>query len=170
MITQILKTKLHRLKIKGFTLIEAIIVIGLIVGLVALSLPHLVNLYIHAKETSALASLGKISAAMEVYRTLYKTYPQDLTQLVIVNPTLSIDELLRAGSKGGYNFRIEQESFSANTYSAIAEPKAYNITGRFAFKVDQTGIFYRDAIPGAAWISVGGSGVAAAVERIIRPE
>lgn len=149
------RLEIKKKKIKGFTLIEAVIVIGLIVGLIALSLPHLVNLYIQSKETSALASLGKISAAMEVYRTLYKTYPQNLTQLVIVNPTLSIDELLRAGSKGGYNFTIEQGTFSANTYSAVAEPKVQNITGRFAFKIDQTGTFYRnDAIPGAAWMSI----------------
>lgn len=135
----------------GFTLIEiGVAVVIIAVGLV-FSRPHILRLIIQGKETDAIISLGKISAAMEVYRILYRSYPADMNYLLSVNPTLSAP-LLSSGSKAGYNFQLESDTFSRNTFAVIAEPKEQGKSGIRKFKVDQSGNMYKaDAVGGSFW-------------------
>ncbi|MBU2541064.1 MAG: hypothetical protein KJ593_04085 [Candidatus Omnitrophica bacterium] len=144
----------------GLTLFEALLVTAVIGIVLVLSIPHLSRMKIQANETDAIASLGKIAAAMEVYRILYKTYPDNLNKLSIVNPTLSAGPLLSSGSKSGYNYRIEieDESFDPNSFTVIAEPKQPLKTGEHRFKVDQNGIIYStDSQTSIVWMPLGGA-------------
>lgn len=133
---------------KSFTITELLLVSAIAVVLLAVSIPSFVTAYIRSSETDAITSLGKLSAALEVYRTLYKTYPSDLSSLSVVNPTLSAGPLLASGSKARYNFQFDQSALSRNTFEVTAEPKEGSISGLHTFKIDQMGNFYRaDTIP-----------------------
>lgn len=136
----------------GITLFEILLVFAVIGIVIAVSWPHITGLINQANEADAITSLGKLSAAMEVYRTLYRTYPNNLSNLAIVNPTLSAGPLLSSGAKGGYTFRLEPSTLSRNTYEVIAEPKVSGVTGKNTFKIDETGNIYRqDIISTAIW-------------------
>lgn len=133
---------------KAFTITELLLVSAVAAILLAVSLPSFITAYVRSSETDALTSLGKLSAALEVYRTLYKTYPSELSSLSIVNPTLSVGPLLASGSKGKYIFQFDQAALSRNTFEVTAQPKPGNIAGLHSFKVDQMGNLYRaDMIP-----------------------
>jgi len=135
--------KLKRV-IKAFTITELLLVSAVAAILLAVSIPSFVTAYIRSSETDAITSLGKLSAALEVYRTLYKTYPSNLSSLSIVNPTLSVGPLLTSGSKAKYNFQFDQSSaVTRNTFSVTAQPKQGSIYGLHTFKVDQMGSLYR---------------------------
>ncbi len=149
-------------KRKGFTGVEILVVVMIIGVVCVVSIPLVRNLFISANETDAIVSLGKLSAAMEVYRTLYKTFPDNLNNLVIVNPTLSAGPLLSSGAKGGYNFRLEPSTLTRNTYEVIAEPKVSGLTGKRNFRVDNSGNIYGvsgdEAIPGIVTVDPGSGG------------
>lgn len=134
--------------LKGFTITELLLVSAVAAILLAASIPSFVTAYVRSNETDALTSLGKLSAALEVYRTIYKTYPSNLSSLSVVNPTLSAGQLLTAGSKGRYNYQFDQSTLSRNTFEVTAEPKPGNISGLHTFKIDQMGNLYRaDIVP-----------------------
>jgi type II secretory pathway pseudopilin PulG len=136
----------------GFTAFEIFGVVLMVGLLFAFSMPYMLRALIQANEADAITSLGKLSAALEVYRTLYKTYPTNLSSLTIVNPTLSAGQLLSAGAKGGYTYRFEQGSSTRNTFEVIVEPKMEGYTGKRKFKVDQTGNMYTaDIAPVIVW-------------------
>ena len=133
---------------KAFTITELLLVSAVAVVLLAVSVPSFVTAYIRSSETDALTSLGKLSAALEVYRTIYKTYPSSLSSLSVVNPTLSAGPLLASGSKGKYVFQFDQAALSRNTFEVTAQPKPGNLAGLHSFKVDQMGNLYRaETIP-----------------------
>ncbi|MEW6009050.1 MAG: hypothetical protein AB1629_05420 [Candidatus Omnitrophota bacterium] len=137
---------------RSFTLIEFLIASFLIVILFLLSLPIILRIYININEASAITTLGKLSAAFEVYRTLYKTYPRGLTDLEVVNPTLGFNNFLSSGESRGYAFSSVSEDLSANTFTVIAQPKLSGYTGKRSFRVDNTGNIYTvtgdEAVPG----------------------
>jgi len=141
-----------RKNFQGFTLLEGLAVIMSVVFLFALASSFFMRMIVQANETGAVSSLAKLSAALEVYRTLYKTYPQNLSYLSTVNPTLSAGTLLSSGSKLGYNYQLESGTFSRNTFEVIATPKVQGLTGKHKYKVDQSGNLYRaDTVTSIAW-------------------
>lgn len=147
---------------KGFTLIELLIASFLVVILFLLSLPIILRTYVNVNEASAITTLAKLSAAFEVYRTLYKTYPHNLTDLAIVNPTLGFNNFLSSGENKGYTYSLVAEDLSINTFTVIAQPKVSGITGKRNFRVDNSGhiygVFGDEAVPGIVTVDPGGGG------------
>ena len=129
-----------RSKRKGFTLVEIMIVVAIIVLLAAIAIPNLLRARLAANEATAIAAMRTISTAMESYRAAQSppAYPATLTALTMPasNPPY-IDTVLGGGAKGGYDFT---PAGGGNVYSVTATPQTPNVTGVRDFFVDQSGV------------------------------
>lgn len=127
---------------KGFSLIELLIAVGIILIVAAISIPSLLRARISANEASAVSSLRTINSAMVAYSFSYPHlgFASSLSKLGStpchpdsVTPCL-IDGVLAAGSKSGYNFTATgQGGPPATTYYATAVPIRVNQTGINSF-------------------------------------
>lgn len=97
----------------GFSLIELLIVIAVLLTLMAIAIPNLLRARGNANEASAVASLRTITTAQATYQQTYGGgYAPSLAALGPAAgggaPTAAaadlIDQVLAAGSKAGYNY------------------------------------------------------------------
>ena len=58
---------------RGFTLIELVIVLAIILIIAAVTIPSLITMKIHANEASAMASIRAIQTAQTTYQAAYPT-------------------------------------------------------------------------------------------------
>src|ERR1700683_113284 len=94
-------------KQKGFSLIELLIVVAIILIIAAIAIPNLLRAKIAANEASAVGSLRTLNTASVAYSTTYGNYPPALSNLgpsTSPNSTTAdlIDSLLVTGTKSGY--------------------------------------------------------------------
>jgi type IV pilus assembly protein PilA len=123
---------------KGFTLVEIMIVVAIIVLLAAIAIPNLLRARLSANEATSIAAMRTLSTAMESYRAAQSppAYPTALTDLNASNPPY-IDSVLAGGNKSGYAFTYNG---SGNVYTVTAAPQTPNVTGVRSFFVDQSGV------------------------------
>jgi type IV pilus assembly protein PilA len=135
----------------GFSLIELLIVVAVILIIAAIAIPNFMRSKMRANEASAVSSLRSITTANVVYSTTYQIgYSVTLGDLggtgAVINSTNSglIDSVLSSGNKSGYMFTYAATSTDNNgdvlTYSANADPTLVGTTGDTHFYVDQTSI------------------------------
>src|SRR6516162_5939263 len=97
-------------KQKGFSLIELLIVVAIILIIAAIAIPNLLRSRMAANEASAVGSLRTINTAAVTYSTTYGIgYPGTLLMLGPAATASSatadlIDSVLSAGIKSGYSF------------------------------------------------------------------
>jgi prepilin-type N-terminal cleavage/methylation domain-containing protein len=122
---------------KGFTLVEIMIVVAIIVLLAAIAIPNLLRARVNANEAAAVAALQTISSAAQSYRSANPAYPKTLDSLYSGITPPYIDSTLGGGEKQGYKFTLDGYT---NTFSAEAWPVKYETTGVRSFYVDQSGV------------------------------
>ncbi|MBI4971228.1 MAG: prepilin-type N-terminal cleavage/methylation domain-containing protein [Candidatus Omnitrophica bacterium] len=124
---------------KGFTLVEIMIVAGVLGLLVAISFPVLLRARVGANESTAKSSLRTISTGCESFRMTQNppTYPANLVALSAATPPY-IDAVLAGGTKQGYTFTYTL--VNANQFTCTAAPVTANVTGVNTFFVDETGV------------------------------
>ncbi len=126
-------------KQKGFSLIELLIVVAIILIIAAIAIPNLLRARIAANESSAVASIRTLNTGQISYYSAYPTvgFAGTLGALAGTScapPTSAgaclIDTQLASGSKSGYNFALSGVSGTpASTYQVIASPLAVNQSG-----------------------------------------
>ena len=124
---------------KGFSLIELLIVVAIILTIAAIAIPSLLRARIAANEASAVNSLRALNTAQISYNTSYATagFASTLGALAGVNcapPGSSgaclIDTQLASGTKSGYSFTLSGTSGTPNaTYQIRADPLSPNQSG-----------------------------------------
>lgn len=67
------------MKRRGFTLVELLVVIGIILVLAGIALPILIKSYSSAEKNKARADLNTIAVCLEAYKQDYGDYPRTLT-------------------------------------------------------------------------------------------
>src|SRR3981081_4393557 len=104
-------------KQKGFSLIELLIVVAIILIIAAIAIPNLLRARIAANEASAVASLRTLHTAQISYISTYPTvgFAAGLSNLTgsctgATLPTSGaaclIDSQLASGTKSGYSFKV----------------------------------------------------------------
>src|SRR5215472_1785459 len=126
---------------RGFSLIELLIVVAIILIIAAIAIPSLLQARIAANESSAVASLRTINTAMITYNSTYPSQGYAATLATLgpdANPCTPsstnaclIDSSLAGGWKSGYNFAATggAPQNGANTnYYATAIPVTLQVT------------------------------------------
>jgi prepilin-type N-terminal cleavage/methylation domain-containing protein len=142
-----------RNKQKGFSLIELLIVVAIILIIAAIAIPNLLRSKMAANEASAVGSLRTINTAAISYSSTYGVgFPTALSQLGPVasgSATSSsadlIDGVLATGTKSGYSFGITApgttpSGVTGQTYDALATPITQNVSGSRGFYTNQTAV------------------------------
>jgi type IV pilus assembly protein PilA len=135
-------------KQKGFSLIELLIVVAIILIIAAIAIPNLLRSKMAANESSAVASLRTINTTSIAYSTTYGQYPTNLSNLQTngaVSSTAAdlIDTVLGSGIKSGFTFSYTANSTNTG-YSVTATPVNLGVTGQRGFFTDQSGVIRAD--------------------------
>jgi prepilin-type N-terminal cleavage/methylation domain-containing protein len=136
----------------GFSLLELLIVVAIILIIAAIAIPNFLRSRIAANQASAIQSLRVISTAEVTYSTTYGTGYS--TSLTVLGPPASgqqptataaglLDETLAGGTKSGYSFSYTPSLFSAatntwNGFTLFANPTIYSQTGGVYYYEDQS--------------------------------
>jgi type IV pilus assembly protein PilA len=130
-------------KHKGFSLIELLIVVAIILIIAAIAIPNLLRARMAANESSAVVSIRTINTAEITYSSTYPTvgFATALTNLGGVAPCTPssnsaclIDSVLASGTKSGYNFTaVGSGGPPLVQYFATGVPILVNQTGIRSF-------------------------------------
>lgn len=145
----------------GFSLLELLVVVAVILIISAIALPNLLRSKMSANEASAVGSLRAVNAACTNYSSSWgKGFPVSLSNLGPGKPATAtsadlIDGLLAGGTKSGYTFVYVSGTPTGGkiaTYTVTANPAVAQKTGGRYFFTDQTGVI-RYSLGSAATVS-----------------
>jgi type IV pilus assembly protein PilA len=164
--TQLSKTRTTvRTRQSGFTLMELLIVMSIMIILMLIAIPNFISMKASADETSAMQSLRVIYQAQIQYETNFPANGFSCSLSALGgNPTSGppsptaaqvLQGDLASGQKSGYTFNIvnctkvtvnNQDQYTS--YEATAVPQAVGKTGRRGFCIDQAGEIKADLTGG----------------------
>jgi len=151
-----------RNKQKGFSLIELLIVVAIILIIAAIAIPNLLRSRMAANEASAVGSMRTINTACVTYSSTYGTgFPAALANLAPANPATAaaadlIDQVLAGKQKSGYAFVYAAGAAVGGvipTYTLNADPISRGTTGQRGFFTDQSGVIRFDPSAAATVLS-----------------
>ena len=142
---------------KGFSLIELLIVVAIILIIAAIAIPNLMRSRMAANEASAVGSMRTINTAEVTYASTYpdQGFTGTLSNLAGTScgagATASssgaclIDNVLGAGTKSGYTFPLAASGTAPVTsYTVNGDPTAPGSSGQRHFYSDQSGVIRFD--------------------------
>lgn len=139
-------------KQKGFSLIELLIVVAIILIIAAIAIPNLLRARIAANEASAVASVRTLNTAQISYNSAFPAtgYAASLADLSdggaactvpVTTAACLIDDQLASGTKSGYTFTMSAAGGPPlATYKIQANATVQNQTGVRAFCSVQDGV------------------------------
>ena len=142
---------------KGFSLIELLIVVAIILIIAAIAIPNLLRSRMAANEASAVGSIRPINTAEVAYSMSYGTGFAPLVNLGGAEPCAAaaataclVDAVLSAGSKSGYTLTTPAPAALGTiaapnvVYSVNAVPIVVGQSGQRSFCSDQSGVIRND--------------------------
>ncbi|HEV2202650.1 MAG TPA: prepilin-type N-terminal cleavage/methylation domain-containing protein [Bryobacteraceae bacterium] len=127
---------------RGFSLIELLIVISIILIIAAIAVPKMNNQLMASHEMAAIRQITTIHQAETQYYSQFGKYAESLVEL---GPPASgaagpasadlIPKVLADGKNSGYVFAVQA---SPTGYSVTAVPEAFNSSGRRTFFSNET--------------------------------
>jgi len=149
----------------GFSLIELLIVVAIILIIAAIAIPNLLRARMSANEASAVGSLRTINTAEVTFSSTYGIGFGPLASLgspaagactATATSACLIDSVLTAGKKSGYTIAIPTPAANGTigapqpTYETNALPTAPGQSGQRSFCSDQSGVIRADPNGSAA--------------------
>lgn len=145
------KTRNDKRNDRGFSLIELLLVVAVILIIASIAIPNFIRSKMRANEAAAVQNLRNITTAEVVYSTTYSIgYSPTLGALggnsVTVDATAAglIDEVLASGVKSGYTYSYSVISSDplghVTAYSLTADPAVAGTSGVNHFYADQSGV------------------------------
>jgi type IV pilus assembly protein PilA len=133
---------------RGFSLIELLIVIAIILIILAIAVPKLGNARMNASEMAVIREMQTINTMQTQYMSQFGRFATTLNEL---GPPASgtagpqaadlIPSSLSSGDKDGYTFTL---SGTPTGYTVTATPKVFNTNGRRTFYSDQNMIIHQN--------------------------
>jgi type IV pilus assembly protein PilA len=127
---------------RGFTLIEMLIVVAIVLIIAAVAIPRLDKARMQTQETAAIQQIKTIHAAQAQYYSQFGKFATKLEELgppASGQPNPAAADLLSGdlakGTKTGYLFVMQG---GPGGYTVNANPVTYNSTGRRTFFSDQS--------------------------------
>jgi type IV pilus assembly protein PilA len=154
-------------KQKGFSLIELLIVVAIILIIAAIAIPNLLRSRMAANEASAVGSLRTINTSNVTYASTYGIgFANTLANLggtcgggtaPSSSASCLVDAVLAGGVKSGYSFTYSAPagttSSPANIYIVNGDPVAAGSSGQSAFFTDESGVIRKDPTGTKATVS-----------------
>ena len=127
---------------RGFSLIELLIVISIILIIAAIAIPKMNNQLMAAHEMAAIRQVTTVHQAETQYYSQFGKYAASLAELGppasgAASPSAAdlIPKNLADGKNSGYVFSVQA---NATGYAVTAVPETFNSSGRRTFYSDQT--------------------------------
>jgi len=137
-------------KQKGFSVIELLIVVAIILTIAAIAIPNFLKSKMAANESSALESMRTINTGEVAYAASCPSigYSATLVELntgtICASGTGIIDNVLATGAKSGYTFTYTpgaaDTSGVVSAYTNVAVPLNVGVTGQRGFYSDQMSV------------------------------
>src|SRR6202790_5625117 len=135
---------------KGFSLIELLIVVTIILIISAIAIPNLMRSKMSANETAAVGALKALTESSVMYSNSYGGFPRSISNLGPGGAPAStsvaadlIDSTLATGVKSGYKFTYTvlatDPAGNVVSYAITAVPVTAGSTGQKSFYTDQSG-------------------------------
>ena len=139
---------------KGFSLIELLLVVAVILIIAAIAIPSFMHSRMRANEANAVASLRVIHTAAVTYSATYPDigYPTTLASLGGTTPCTAtstqaclLDELLAQGLKDGYSFVWTGDGLTPSvSFILTGTPQSVGNSGQNMYCTDQSGVIFYD--------------------------
>ena len=131
---------------RGFSLIELLIVIAIMLIIITIALPKLSRSRMYSQEVAAIAAIKTIHTAEVNYYSQFNKYAESLAALGPpasgpANATAAdmIGNDLSNGTKQGYKFTV---AGTPGGYTVLAVPEYYNSSGSRTFFSDQSMVIH----------------------------
>jgi type IV pilus assembly protein PilA len=149
----------------GFSLIELLIVVAIILIIAAIAIPNMLRSRMAANQASAVSNLRTITSASVSYWVVYSNgYPPSLATLggisgnpATCNAAILIDQILAVApnQKSGYQFALTGNQGNVATsppgcaagfvgYLLTAAPLVIGTTGNISYCSDESGVLHYD--------------------------
>lgn len=145
---------------RGFSMIELLIVMAILLILAGLAIPNLVRARIAANEASAVATMRVVNLSQRTYDINYTVgFADSLTKLgpppgnspPDVNHADLIDKIVMTGQKSGYSFTLQggaPVNGLVTTYQFWGDPQVPRLTGITHYFTDESAVIrYNMTVP-----------------------